>query len=205
MRGPTYGVLCGVTGLVGILLISAGPASSAVEIPPPAARPGDHPDAPPPAHTGGFGEPTCHICHAEYELDGPYGSVSLEDVPEVAEPGSTHRVRVVVEAEGTVAAGFQLSARASDGVQAGRLRAVDDRVRVTPGATPAGDVLFAHQTQAGSTGPERVRTTWTVEWVAPAASTEVVWSLSANSANGDNSPFGDLVWTTTASSRVKGS
>lgn len=162
-----------------------------------------HADAPPPAHTGGFGEPSCHICHAEYELDYEGIRVALMGVPAVAEAGRVYRVAVVVQAEGTVKAGFQLATRTSDGRQAGRLRAVDEGVGVTPGMTPAGEVLFAHQTETGAGEIERRETTWTVEWVAPSEPVEVTWSVSGNSADGDNSPYGDLVGTGSAGTRVR--
>jgi hypothetical protein len=183
-----------------VVLTTASPSASATA--PGAPMPG-HPDEPPPGHTGGFGEPSCHVCHAEYELDVDGIRVALMGVPEVAEPGSVHRVAVVLQAEGTVKAGFQLATRTSDGRQAGMLRAVDEQVRVTPGPTPAGEVLFAHQTEAGAGETERTETTWTVEWTAPREATEVLWSVSGNSGNGDNSPLGDLVGTGSAGTRVR--
>jgi len=192
-----------VAGLFGGLAImvsmASPPASPLVREGPDAG----HPDAPPPAHTGGFGEPSCHVCHAEYELDFEGIRVALMGVPEVAGVGSVHRVAVVLRAEGTVKAGFQLAVRTSDGRQAGALRAIDDQVRITPGQTPAGEVLFAHQTEEGAGEGERRETTWTVEWVAPAEAADVIWSVSGNSGNGDNSPYGDLVGTGSAGTRVR--
>ncbi len=185
---PAPGVLFSVSGLVGIVMISAGPVA--------------HVDAPPPGHTGGFGEPTCHLCHAEYPLDGEYGTV-LVDIPSEVEPGSVHRVRIVLEAEETVAAGFQLSARTPDGRQAGRLRALDAKVRITHGDTPAGIVQFAHQTREGIGGVERTVSSWVVEWTAPDEPGGVQWSLAANSANGDSSPYGDLIFTTRGTTMVQ--
>jgi len=162
-----------------------------------------HPDAPPPGHTGGFGEPTCQICHAEYPLDAAGIRVALMGVPQAAEGGSVHRVAVLVRAEGTVTAGFQLSTRGPDGRQAGRLRAVDETVTVTRGETPAGIVEFAHQTERGTGDVDRSETMWTVEWVAPGEAVDVTWSVSGNSGNGDNSPFGDLVGAGSAGTRAR--
>lgn len=162
-----------------------------------------HPDAPPPAHTGGFGEPTCQICHAEYALDTEGIRVALMGVPEAAAPGSSHRIAVLVRARGTVTAGFQLSTRGPDGRQAGRLRPIDGMVTVTPGDTPAGLVDFAHQTADGTGDADREETTWVLEWVAPDEPVDVTWSVAGNSGNGDNSPFGDLVGTGSAGTRVR--
>jgi len=189
-------LVAGLFGGLAVVMTTAGPSASSATMQ-------GHPDAPPPAHTGGFGEPSCHICHAEYQLDFEGIRVALMGVPEVAAPGSVHRVAVVVQAEGTVKAGFQLATRISDGRQAGILRAVDEHVRITPGPTPAGEVLFAHQTSEGAGEVERHETTWTLEWVAPEERGEVTWSVSGNSANGDASPYGDLVGTGSAGTRVR--
>lgn len=137
----------------------------------------------------------------EYQLNSDLGRALLT-VPASASPGSVHKVRILLEADETVAAGFQLTARTPDGRQAGTLRAPDGRVRITLADTPAGAVQFAHQTLAGSEGEERIATAWAVEWVAPEQPGRVEWSLSTNSANGDNSPLGDLVWTTREISQV---
>jgi hypothetical protein len=187
----------GVAGVFGGLAVAFAMAG-----PPQSADPGSHPEAPPPAHTGGFGEPTCLACHAEYALDDGI-RVALLRVPELAAPGSTHRIEIVVEAEGTLTAGFQLSARTPDGRQAGLLRPTDERVVVTSGETPAGEVLFAHHTMVGIGDEERAETTWTVEWVAPDRSGEVQWHVAGNSANGDRSPYGDLVGASFAATRVR--
>jgi hypothetical protein len=192
--------VAGLLGGLAMVFASASPSTS--------GRPAMdaavvHPDAPPPGHTGGYGEPTCQICHAEYPLDTDAIRVAIMGVPQVAAPESVHRVAVLVRAEGTIAAGFQLSTRTPDGRQAGRIRPVDDQVTITLGDTPAGEVEFAHQTAIGMGGEERVEAMWTVEWTAPADPTDVTWSVSGNSGNGDNSPFGDLVGTGSAGTRVR--
>jgi hypothetical protein len=193
MIEPTATGIAGVFGGLAVAFAVAGPPSSPIA---------GHPEAPPPAHTGGFGEPTCLTCHAEYPLDDGI-RVALMGVPEVAEAGSVHRIGILVAAEGTLTAGFQLAARLPDGRQAGMLRPVDERVVVTPGETPAGEVLFAHHTMVGIGEEERVETMWTVEWVAPSTPAEVQWHVSGNSANGDQSPYGDLVGAASAGTRVR--
>lgn len=195
--------VAGLLGGLGVALAAASPSASPLIASGSEGGAWAHPDAPPPAHTGGFGEPTCQICHAEYPLDTDGIRVALIGVPQMAEPESVHRVAVLVRAEGTVAAGFQLSTRTPDGRQAGRLRPVDDEVRVTLGDTPAGEIEFAHQTKVGIGDAERVESMWTVEWTAPADPVNVTWSVSGNSGNGDNSPFGDLVGTGSAGTRVR--
>src|SRR5919106_6886502 len=90
-------------------------------------------DGPPLAHTGGFGEPTCRACHADNHLNDPAGSLSITGVPAVYAPGDTHRVTIFLRRAGMRRAGFQLSARFSDGRQAGALRVVDSMATITGG------------------------------------------------------------------------
>ena len=200
MIDPSATSVAGLLGGLAVALAAASPSAS-----PDMARDGStaHPDAPPPAHTGGFGEPTCHVCHAEYPLDTESIRVTLVGVPAAAEPGSVHRVAVLLRASGTVSAGFQLATRGPDGRQAGRLRAVDPRVTVTSAVTPGGEVQFAHQSAEGTGQDEREESMWTLEWVAPADPIDVTWSVSGTSGNGDNSPYGDLVGTGSAGTRVR--
>jgi putative ABC transport system ATP-binding protein len=65
-------------------------------------------------HTGGFGEPTCVICHIG-DVENAYGgSVAILGLPEAYEPGAVYALSVVLRAEETTVAGFQLSARFSE-------------------------------------------------------------------------------------------
>ncbi len=162
-------------------------------------------DRPPPAHTGGFNEPSCHSCHFDHPLDAPGGELVLEGVPEAYASGERYRITVSMAHPGMGRGGFQLSARfvegARAGQQAGSLLALGERVEVTPD----GGVQYAHHTRAGSvlSAPNSAR--WTLEWTAPeSADGPVVFHLSANAANGDESEFGDFIYTTSAQARTEG-
>lgn len=151
-----------------------------------------HAEGPPPGHTGGFGEPTCVACHNAFPLNPEEGRLALDGLPGVVDPGERYALTVTLDVEGTVLAGFQLSARTPDGAQAGRFESPDPRVAVT---TPeAGRVEYAHTTLEGSRSVQGDRATWTVLWEAPRNPGTVVFNLASNSADGDNSPFGDLVF-----------
>jgi hypothetical protein len=93
--GPGIALLC----LAGALLLAA------------AAHRGAHPDRPPVAHTGGFGEPTCHACHFDFEQGRGPGRLALEGVPQPAEAGVPYEIAVVLEHRDMAAAGFQLTTR----------------------------------------------------------------------------------------------
>ena len=53
-----------------------------------------YPEEPPPAHTGGFGEPTCLQCHFDGALNEPGGELRVEGLPEAYMPGETYTLDV---------------------------------------------------------------------------------------------------------------
>lgn len=170
-----------------------------------AARRVVYPADPPPAHTGGFGEPTCHACHFEAEPNQPGGRLDLTGLPESYEPGASYTLTLVLTRPGQQAAGFQLAARVASGpragAQAGTLQTLDERTQ----NTTAGEkrVQYLHHTEKGTAllSPDTAR--WTFRWTAPpdsaapAGGDTVVFHIVANAADGDLSPFGDLIYTTT--------
>lgn len=159
-------------------------------------------DGPPPAHTGGFGDDTCHACHFENDLDAPGGSLAISGVPDTLDPTETYRITVSLERIGMRRAGFQLAARVSEGdgagVPAGTLRAVDgdERVQVV---TASDGATYAQHTEPGTTLTDPGATLWTVEWRPSVANaTSVTFHAAANAANDDASEFGDFIYTASA-------
>jgi hypothetical protein len=199
-RGPSR-VPAGTVavGLLLTLLVRAGAPASArsaplSDAPRSPVAPIGNAEAPPPAHTGGFGEPTCHACHGEYALDLEGGSLAVEGLGEGWTPGEAHVLTVILSSSEMAKAGFELALRGEDGRQAGRLRALDARAAVTE----QDGVQYAHHTAPGSMASDARVASWTVEWTAPRTGGVVRLHAAANSANGDDSPFGDLVYTVTA-------
>ena len=173
--------------------------------PPPEAA---YVDGPPVAHTGGFGNETCHACHFENDLDAPGGSLSLDGVPVTFDPSATYRITVSLERPGMGRAGFQLAARLgeADGASepAGALQALDGDERVQVIAGPDG-LTYAQHSEPGTTltGPDA--TSWTFEWRSPAdGTTSVTFHAAANAANDDASEFGDFIYTASATTRAAG-
>lgn len=162
-----------------------------------AARPAVFPERPPPAHTGGFGEPTCHACHFDQALNGPTGDVVIGGLPEWYVPGARYELQVTVRAPSLALAGFQAAARFRDGTQAGILEPVDDRAEVTH----ADGVAYAHQTVAGVRATGGGAAVWTLRWRAPDTAGDVVVHVTGNAANADASPFGDAIHTDSAVTR----
>lgn len=161
------------------------------------AAPGPHVTGPPAGHTGGFGEPTCAVCHEGSDINAFGGSVVLEGLPRQYVPGDTYVLTVVLSAEETDVAGFQLAVRFSGGAgwgqTAGVLSPIDLRVAVTSGDSGP---PYAHHTEAGAAVVTDAGSTWSVEWSAPEHGGPVAFHVAANSGNGDNSPLSDLVFVT---------
>jgi hypothetical protein len=194
VRGPR-GLLfsrvdCGaiVTGALALTAVTALPAASPEAVGANAVA--AHAEGPPAGHTGGFGEPTCQACHMEYDLNLPGGDLGLEGWPEAYRPGEVYTVTVVLRVDGMSLAGFQLAVRHESGRQAGGFVALDGRVAVRDSA----GVEYAQHTRAGTDVADGRVASWNLQWVAPAEGGAVHAHLSANSSNGDDSPFGDLVY-----------
>jgi hypothetical protein len=164
------------------------------------------PDGPPPAHTGGFGEPTCRACHFDGDLNAEGGGLTLGGIPAAYAPGEPYRITVTLRRGEMKRGGFELAVRFAEGAAAGRqagsLRALDERVKVTEG-TPGG-VQYATQARPGVQLSEAGKIEWVVEWTAPpAAAGPVAFHAAANAANGDESQFGDFVYTATQVVRAR--
>lgn len=146
----------------------------------------------PPGMTGGFGEPTCHLCHLGAELNDPAGSLTIEGLPERYTPGQAYRLIVRLRRPHMAAAGFQLSARTAAGAQAGTLAAPRGAaaVKVETGAA----IQYAGHTEPGSRLATPGAAEWQIVWTAP-ASGPVTFSAAANAADDDRSPMGDYVYT----------
>lgn len=177
-------ILFGILGLTGAAAITA-------------AAPRRFPVAPPPAHTGGFGEPTCAACHDGNAVNDDAGALELRGLPAAGwEPGRTYDLTIVVRRPGMARGGFQASARVAagpdSGRQAGAWQPPADAGAPVAVTTDRG-VAYLHHTDAGAApSPDSAR--WTVRWTAPAARQPVVFHVSANAANGDGSMFDDYVY-----------
>ena len=158
-------------------------------------------DGPPPAHTGGFGEPTCRQCHFDSQLNAPGGELVLRGLPDRYVAGQSYELTLLLRRAGMLRGGFQLAARFADGravgTQAGSLEPMDSLVAVVRDTTA---VQYLEHTRAGTAltpGSDSAR--WTFRWAAPAsASGAVIFHVAANAANDDDSPLGDYIYTTSA-------
>lgn len=150
---------------------------------------------PPPAHTGGFQEPSCRECHQGAPLNDAVGSLTIESLPPSYEPNRDYPLTVVLMRPGMLRAGFQLAVRTHDGVgrQAGDLAPTDDRATLHP--VSVRPIQYLQHTRAGTTLRTQDTARWSFTWRAPAGRRPVVFHVAANAANDDDSPFGDFVYT----------
>jgi hypothetical protein len=169
-------------------------------------------EGPYPNVTGGFGEPSCHLCHLDNPINAPGGSLTVEGVPQAFVPGDKYAITVTISRDGLRRGGFEIAARFASGKQKGRQagtwRLLDDRAQLIPGAvdrvhTPGslprgsqrGGVVFVQHNLAGSRAATSDRNTWTIEWTAPApAASPVQFNVAANASNNDDSPLGDYIY-----------
>lgn len=150
-----------------------------------------YPFGAPPGTTGGFGEPTCQMCHLGAELNDPAGALTVEGLPERYTPGQAYRLIVRLRRPQMASAGFQLSARTAAGAQAGTF-AVPAGAAAVKVQTAAGIHYIGH-TEPGSRLAAPGAAEWPVVWTAP-ASGPVTFHISANAADDDRSPLGDYVY-----------
>lgn len=150
-----------------------------------------YPDYAVPAHTGGFGEPTCQACHFDGDLNAPGGRLLIDGWPEKPVPGEAYELTVRLSRAEMARAGFQLAIRTAAGAQAGTLEPTDARSTVTEGP---GGVRYVHHTPEGTSLTADEAAAWRLVWTAPEAAGRLVAHVVANAANGDASEFGDRIY-----------
>ena len=196
-RRPAGGAA--LLGWLAVIMLVVGTPTAPANAGEPAVLPTLHSNGPPPGHTGGFEEPTCRTCHSGFDL-GLDGTLEFGGLPEAYQAGRIYVVTVTLHSTEMEKAGFQASVRFSSGDrrghQAGVLRALDDRAFVVPSAEDP-SIRYVQHATAGTDVVDRELAKWTFEWTAPVSTSDpVVFHASANSANGDASPLGDLVYAT---------
>ena len=160
----------------------------------------DYAGGAPPGFSGGFKEESCHACHFDAEPNVSSGRVTVEGVPAAFTPGDTYELTVTLRHAGIKLGGFQLTARfEKDGAQAGTIAAgTADAGRV--GIESQAGIQYTGQKRPGTTAVAPDTARWTVAWTAPTSGGAVLFNVSANAANGNDSADGDFVYTASARS-----
>jgi len=153
-------------------------------------------DGPLPAHTGGFGEPTCRACHVEYPLNEAGGTIHIEGLPDAYAPGERYRFTVTVRHAELRRAGFQLTFRHAGGEKEGQQAGIvtlGDTVGTAITRSESG-VQYVHHRWRGTDPVEPGMARWTLEWTAHGTG-EVLLHVAANVADDNNSELGDRIYT----------
>jgi len=154
-----------------------------------------HRYGPPPAHTGGFGERTCHECHFDNDLNSPGGTLAVTGFPTAHEPGHIYELGIVLTRPQTELGGFQLAIRYADGPRKGNNAGVI--VAKTRGVVLVDTlgVRYAQHTIEATFPVLHDTIRWAILWTAPdAGGGRIALNVAANAANGDDSPFGDFIY-----------
>ena len=165
-----------------------------------------HSYGPAPRVTGAPGDNAraCTACHTTSALNSGTGSVKIVlQSGALYIPGVRQRVTVQVEDPDQRRWGFEFSARLSSDAankSAGDLSSVDNLTQVIcedNGPKPcATAVSFITHTSAGSRNGLRGGASFQFDWTPPAADAgPVTFYVAGNAANGDGSPGGDLIYT----------
>jgi len=81
-----------------LVYLGAGAAAALALLAWPAERAqAGFPDGPPPAHTGGFGEPTCRACHFDGDLNAEGGGLTRVMAYQAAEALKAGKLRIVLK------------------------------------------------------------------------------------------------------------
>lgn len=162
--------------------------------------------APPAGHTGGFGEPTCHACHADYDANEPGGSVSVLGFPDAYVAGTVYDLTVRVRSGGLGRGGFQLAIRFADGGEQGRNAGALVTTDARSGVSTAGKtgVQYAQHVIAGVEPLWTDSTEWTLRWTAPRTGGRVLLHVAANASNFDDSEYGDHIYSDSIASSPAG-
>ena len=163
-------------------------------------------EGPPPGVTGGFNEPNCTDCHHGTAVNAGGGSVAISAPPSYSSGGS-YSITVTVFDPAQQRWGFELSARTQDGKQAGALMVGSDGF--TQLLSPVNGVQYISHTVNGTRNGTRDSgsgVSFTFTWTAPDVSAgTVVFNAAGNAANGDFTPSGDHIYTTSSMATAQAS
>jgi hypothetical protein len=167
-----------------------------------------------PAIAGKSAEGLCVNCHQTFDglgnlrpnLNLPGGGVEILDLPAEYEAGAIYPIRVRLWSDSTVSIptrkwGFQLTAvRESDGEGGGLFQLPDaDTLQFKAGSGDFASRLYVEHTALGNRDGLVGPIEWTLSWIAPDPPVGTVrFFVAGNAANGNLSPSGDFIYTSSS-------
>jgi len=152
-----------------------------------------HPGAAPWEADGRPGRDSCSTCHFESGPVRNSDQLKLQGLPAKVEPGRSYDLIVTLKHAGMKVAGFLLSL---DPVASGAVpfKAGSDKVETKDAAI--------RSTLASTKQKDEAR--WTLTWRAPdKLPAEIVFYLSANAGNDDQSPLGDRIYLNAVTAKTR--
>lgn len=157
---------------------------------------------PEPGYTDAPGDlGNCTACHDHNLVNGGSGSVKVNGLPSVYEPGQAYTFTVTTAQSGRVRFGFQLTAIDSAFSRAGSLTPVDGATQVLT-QTGLGGRQYIEHTEQGTLSSITGSRTWPMRWTAPATDIGAVRFYFAGNAtdNSGKQDDNDFIYTNSASS-----
>ncbi len=136
-------------------------------------------------------------CHNSYDLNSGSAVFSMKG-PGVYTPGKTVKLKVSFKKSRGSLRGFEMTALDADGNNVGKFKSIGNTTQVIVpgdyrGLEKEDKGKYIEHTVTGNT-----KKNWQVKWVSPSNATGTVTFYAAgNDANGDGSPTGDYIYTTT--------
>jgi len=148
--------------------------------------------------TGAPGENTCQFCHQHGPGDG---LLQLLGAPVEYQPNQTYNLTVSLEDPGQQRWGFELTAIDADGDGAGIFAITDPVNSQLSDNDPSTARDYVKHTSAGTyNGTIDGPVTWEFQWTAPGGDVgDVTFYAAGNAADGDGTPLGNYIYTTSAS------
>ncbi len=155
---------------------------------------------PSPSFTNAPLESNCAACHIGSPVNSGGGSIQISGLPQTYLPGQQIPITVVAAQEDAVVYGFQLTAIDSSGTTVGGFSLPTEnppRSQIVNNIVDGNLRHYVQHTVDGLIDTTFGSNSWTFVWTAPAEPAgEVSFFAAGNAANGDGSPSGDFIYTT---------
>ncbi len=181
----------GVVGLAGYFSSSKASAASS---------------GPSPSYTNAPGEDNCTACHNTYQVNTGVGSVTIGGIPANYLPNQQVTVTVTTADSGPSASifGFEMTAVDRLGRKAGSFAVPSGtpaKTQIKTGSVGGKTREYVEHTSAGLSSGVFGYNTWSFTWTAPAQRVgKIDFYAAGNAANGDGTPGGDYIYTSSRTS-----
>jgi hypothetical protein len=155
---------------------------------------------PSPSYTNAPAEGNCTACHIGSDLNSGGGSVTISGLPASYVPGQQISIMVTTSQEDAVVYGFQLTAIDQSGKTVGTFSLPNQspaKMQVIQNMVGGNVRRYVEHTLDGLVNTAFGSNSWTFTWMAPPESAgSISFYAAGNSANGDGSPAGDFIYST---------